>query len=101
MIFITQCLSFFCLCFSYALADASTGNHLIYVIRHGEKVGSIGNLSDLGIERANALPSIFNGKPSSGNQQFEIPQSLFANLYADIDGERCIEVSFISQERLD
>ena len=62
----------------------------VYIIRHGEKTWALGCLNDVGKQRAAALPTLFNGKPSPSHNTFLTPQALFANQYDDpIDCERC------------
>jgi hypothetical protein len=58
----------------------------IYLIRHGEKVSSIGCLSAQGEARAQGIVDIFNGT------QFKKPVVLYANNYTNRNNcERCVQ----------
>jgi hypothetical protein len=75
-----------------AMPIAAVGSSTVYIIRHGEKNWALGCLSPQGESRANALPGVFNGQPSSQHVTFSAPQFLFANRYDDpVDCERCVQ----------
>eukprot|EP00656_Telonema_subtile_P007132 TRINITY_DN1333_c0_g1_i1.p1 TRINITY_DN1333_c0_g1~~TRINITY_DN1333_c0_g1_i1.p1 ORF type:complete len:207 (+),score=41.78 TRINITY_DN1333_c0_g1_i1:102-722(+) len=70
--------------------STSASTSTVYIIRHGEKKWVLGCLSDAGQARANALPGIFDGRPSSQHATFQVPTAMFANYYDDpVDCERC------------
>lgn len=71
-------------------ASTSVTPSTVYIIRHGEKIGSNGCLSKTGEARAASLPAVFDGQPSPSHPTFSVPFALFAHAYdSSIDCERC------------
>ena len=56
--------------------EASGISGTIYVIRHGEKVSTMGDLNDKGKRRAEYIADIFDG------QTFQTPKAIFASHYS-------------------
>lgn len=75
-----------------AVVAAEPATRIVYVVRHGEKVSGNGCLNATGEQRAQALPTIFNGQPSALHETFSTPAALFAFRYATIsECERCLQ----------